>query len=247
MLLIRSRKKLPLILAAVLPLLFACGGFDGDDTPAEGRRLVTGQLVPPDASVFQKQHFALELVAASLDARAEDPLMSFVPGTSFSPSANGGLPVRFRIALPTNTSYVLFFQTPIEGTGGVGHLVAPMRYDAGARGLTDVLSGRTGDSMVPLGDIDLGVVEIQVASSGSPPTYQVILGEDSSMNPLSSSDADGDGTPDLDDGDDDNDLIPDDADEDANGDQIPDLFQSLDALADFDENGIPDRFQATGG
>jgi hypothetical protein len=122
--------------------------------------------------------------------------------------------------------------------------------------LTDVLSGRTGPSLVPLANLDLGVVDITVASEpGSDKvcdetttcvrTYQVVVGEGDSRNPLAINDADGDGTPDLDDNNDDNDVTPDEGDEDGNGDGIPDGAQTIDALPDDDGNGLPDRFQAS--
>lgn len=235
-----------------LLVLTGCEGFSGSDSPAEGKRLIQGELMPPDPGLFTgRNHLAFELVAAVLDARQEDPLIGFAPGTPFSPSSNSGQPVTFRIALPVDQTFVLFFQAPVEGSRGVGQLVAPLRFEDGTGTLTDVLPGRTGDAVAPPIDLDLGVVEITLASDtvcdegeNCARTYQVLLGEEGSRNPLATTDADGDGTPDLDDTDDDGDLIPDEADDDANGDGTPDQFQTLDALADFDGDGVPDRFQA---
>jgi hypothetical protein len=238
--------------ALTLVVAAGCGAFGGSDRPGEGNRLVSGRLTPPDAGTFARQPLALELVAASLDTRAEEPLLRFIPGIPFSPSANGGQPVTFRLAIPADETFVLFFQAPVEGTGGIGHLIAPLRFARDASGtLTDLSSGRVEGGNAPLLDVDLGVVEIGVASDTvgcesetCSRTYQVVLGEGASKNPLGVIDTDGDGTPDLDDADDDGDLIPDEADDDANGDGVPDQFQTLDALADFDDDGVPDRFQS---
>ncbi|MCK6548732.1 hypothetical protein L6R52_23005 [Myxococcota bacterium] len=245
--------------AATLALaLTACGGAFGEPTPrAEGQRLVTGALTPPDASTFSRRPVALELAAARLDARGEDPVLAFVAGPAIDPSSNGGRPVAFRVALPTDASFVLFFQVPVEGPGRVGQLVAPIRFTRDASGvLTDLLGGRSGGSETPLADVDLGVVDITVATGpgsakvcdeaeGCTFTHQVIAGEGGSVNPLAINDTDGDGTPDLDDDDDDDDLIPDRADDDANGDALPDAAQTLDALTDGDADGTPDRFEAS--
>lgn len=239
-------------LLIALGVLTGCGGFSGSDSPADGMRLVQGRLTPPGPELSSgRNHVAFELVAAALDARQEDPLLRFAPGTPFSPSSNAGQPVTFRIALPVDQTFVLFFQTPVEGSRGVGQLVAPLRFSDGHGAQTDILPGRTGDAVAPPTDLDVGIVEITLASDtvcgegeNCSRTYQVLLGEGRSANPLATTDADGDGTPDLDDTDDDGDLIPDESDDDANGDGIPDQFQTLDALADYDGDGVPDRFQA---
>jgi glycosidase len=240
---------------ALLGLSACSNSFTGSDDPiGEGRRLVTGKMRTPDPAMFQKYPIALELVGASLDAQQPDPLQDFATGIPFSPSGNGDQPVTFRLALTTDRTYALFFQIPAEGTGGIGHLLAPLRFSKDSSGeLTDVLSGRTGPSLSPMPSIDLGVIDITVASEpGSDKvcdetescvrTYQVVVGEGESKNPLATNDTDGDGTPDLDDNNDDNDVTPDEGDEDANGDGTPDVAQTIDALADDDANGIPDRF-----
>jgi hypothetical protein len=240
---------------ALLGLFFliGCGSFDGSDEVGDGRRLVVGALVPPGEDVLGRQQVALELVAASLDARGAEPITLFAKGVPFSPSANGGRPVRFRLAIPADQSVSLFFQTPIEGAGGIGAMLAPVRFSAGgARSLTDILPGRKSPSAVALPDLDLGTVAIELATSASvncgeaacSPTFQVTLGDGASLNPLASTDADGDGSADLADSDDDGDLIPDEIDPDADGNDVPDQFQSFDSLADGDANGVPDRFQA---
>lgn len=253
--------------AALLPLLFlrrrwavgvlllgclGCDGFDGESTPAEGRRLITGRLTPPTEAVFGRQQVALELVGAALDARAEEPITLFAPGISFSPSANAGEAVPFRLSIPEDTSLSLFFQAPVEGPGGIGSLIAPLRFPNGRGALTDLLPGRSRDSNAPIPSIELGTVRLTIASQPSDscdgqacsPTYQVLVGEGDSTNPLAVSDSDGDGTVDLDDPDDDGDLIPDDLDPDHDGNDVPDQFQSLDSLSDADGDGVPDRFQA---
>ncbi|MEQ9497430.1 MAG: alpha-amylase family glycosyl hydrolase [Deltaproteobacteria bacterium] len=236
-----------------LLLLVSCGSFDGDDETPAGRRLVTGLLVPPPGDVFTKQPLALQLVAASLDATQSEPLLSFVPGPTFSPSANGREPVRFRLGLPTDRAYVLFFQAPVSGGGGVGNLVAPLRFPDGNGGTTDLVFGRVTESALPIADLDLGTVEITVDTFGNesmcttppcPTTYEVLLGDGEAINPLSLNDTDGDGTSDLEDADDDDDLIPDDADVDDNEDGIQDELSTLRALVDADADGIPDRFQS---
>lgn len=243
--------------AAVIALTTAaCGtSFSGsDDLTGEGRRLISGRMRTPDPAIFQRQPIALELVGAALNATEPEPLIAFANGVPFSPAGNGDQPVSFRLALPVDRAFTLFFQVPTDGPNGVGRLIAPVRFAKDASGaLTDVLSGRTGASAAPLSDIDLGVVDITVASApGSDKvcdetttcvrTYQVIAGDGDSKNPLAVNDTDGDGTPDLDDNNDDNDVTPDDGDEDANGDDIRDDAQTIDALADEDANGLPDRF-----
>lgn len=254
--LLALRKRSLWIALFGLFLTSACSNsFTGSDDPiGEGRRLVIGKMRTPDPALFQKFPIAMELVGASLDATAPDPLQEFATGTPFSPSGNGDQPVTFRLAIASDRAYALFFQVPVEGAGGVGRLLAPVRFPKDASGaLTDVLSGRTGPSQAPMANIDLGVIDITVASEPASDsvcdetescvrTYQVIAGEGESKNPLATNDTDGDGTPDLDDNNDDNDVTPDDGDEDANGDGIPDLAQTIDALADDDADGIPDRF-----
>lgn len=252
----RGPVALGLIIAAGLTQT-ACGAFEGaGGEVGEGLRRVSGALLPPDPATFSRRPVALELVGAALDARSPDPLVVFVSGDPISPAANGEQPVPFRLALPEAQSFVLFFQVPVGGANGIGHLVAPIRFARSASGpFTDVLPGRAEGALVPLGDVELGVVEITVASGpgsdkvceesdGCPRTHQVIVGEGGSKNPLQTNDADGDGTPDYDDSDDDDDLIPDDADEDGDGDLVPDTAETLDALADDDGNGTPDRFQS---
>lgn len=233
--------------------LAACAEFDGEDTPEAGRRLITGRLQPPSEAVFGRQQVALELVGVALDARAEEVVVAFARGVAFSPSANAGQPVTFRLAIPEDTTMSLYFQAPVEGAGGIGSLVAPVRFErGGGLGSTDLLPGRSGDSTAPIPPIDLGVVTLSVATrptscgtgGACSPTYQVLVGEGDTINPLAVTDTDGDGTNDLTDPDDDGDLVPDDLDPDADGNGVPDQFQSLDSLADANGDGIPDRFAA---
>jgi len=148
-------------------MALGCQGFDGESTPAEGRRLITGRLTPPTEAVFGRQQVALELVGAALDARAEEPITLFAPGIAFSPSANAGEAVPFRLSVPDDTTISLFFQAPVEGPGGIGSLVAPLRFSNGRGSQTDLLPGRSRDSNAPIPAIELGTVTLSVASRPS--------------------------------------------------------------------------------
>lgn len=232
----------------------ACGGtFDGDATTPVGHRLITGRLVPPTQSELTRQPVALQLAAASIDARLDPPIVSFSASVPFSPSSNAGQPVRFRLSVPSDQSFILLFQVPVDGREGLGQMVSRVRFARSSAGdLTDLVSGRSADLGVPARDLDLGVVKIEGSAasngtSGASPLAGnvVLLGEGDAINPLGLNDTDGDGTPDIDDADDDNDLVPDEVDDDANGDQIPDASQVFDALShlDTDLDQIPDIFQ----
>ena len=232
--------------------LAGCDGqsFDGAGGPPAGQRLITGAIRPPSASDLAQSTVALQVAAVSIDARETQPFTAFSVSPAFDPAANGGLPVAFRMALPVDRAFMLYLQVPSGGREGLGTLVARMRFakdDTGA--LTDVLNGRALGVTTPLASLDLGTMKITAAApsnaAGGLGENVVLLGEDESVNPLSLNDADGDGTPDLDDADDDDDLIPDAADDDANGDGLPDAVQGYDALRDRDDNGdrIPDPFQ----
>src|SRR5262249_8551467 len=107
--------------------LMACGGgFDGTTLRPSGIRLVTGPLRPPAPRLFQHQPVALELVGATIDTRADEPLIAFSSGTPVSPSENGVMGVTVRLAIPDNHAVALFLQAPVEGPGGVGQLVATL-------------------------------------------------------------------------------------------------------------------------
>jgi hypothetical protein len=253
---------------AVSIAVSACGfGFEDSKgvRPKDGR-LVYGKMRPPSPMLFTRQPLALELVAASLDARADEPVLAFYSGTPFSPAANGGLLVSFRLAIPSRrvrsdgssvpATVVMFFQVPVDRGNGIGHLIAPLRFARNASGkLTDLLYGKIGTSAVPMKDLDLGTVEMTLATRPAPPaggtaeatncrpTYQVLLGEGESNNPLKINDADGDGIPDFDDPDTNKDMIPDELEVDADQDAVPDVAQSLDALPDGEGCGVPDRFR----
>jgi glycosidase len=253
-----SRRRLHVLLALAPALAVAAcgGGFDGTTTRPTGLRLVTGRLLPPDPTTFQRAPLALELVGATIDTRADEVLTAFYSGTPVSPSENGVAGVTVSLAIPDNKAVALFLQTPVDGPNGIGQLVAPLRFPRDQSGTpTDILSGRTAANIAPMKDIDLGVMEVTVATAPSSDkvcqgkecrrTYQVLLGMGESMNPLKANDTDGDGTADYDDPDDDNDLIPDDADMDANGDGVPDAAETIDALPDVDGDGVPDRLQTS--
>jgi hypothetical protein len=238
--------------------LSGCNNIDSSTAtqPAPGWRLVTGHLNTPDPRLFAKQPLALELVGASLDARARDPVIAFYSGTPVSTASNGREPVTVRLAIPEDHSLVLFFQIPTDGYSGIGQLVAPLRFQRNASGvLTDVIRGRLPTSTVPLKDLDLGVVDITVASgpaldsacsgAGCLRAFQVTLGMGSSSNPLKTNDINGNGVSDYDDPDSNNDFIPDDSEPVSNGEGIPDAAQSLSALPDANMDGIPDRFEST--
>lgn len=228
----------------------ACGGFDGEGQRPEGVRVISGKLAPLDPTVLGPRQVALQLAAARLDAREPAPLVELLSGTPFNPAGEGTAPASFRLALPTDRTYVLIFQVPVGDGSGPGQIAGRVRFSASPGGpLTDLLSGRTRDAPV-LRDLDLGVVKITrpAASEGADGSSRigdnvVILGEGESIHPLAGNDIDGDGVPDLEDPDDDDDLIPDEGDLDANGDDIPDQSQSLDALPDDDGNGVPDAMQ----
>lgn len=237
-----------LTVAALVLGSAACGGFEGSTSPG-GVRLVTGQLEPPPASVLSRGQVALQVAAAQLDARESPALVGLVLGASFSPGANGGAPVRFRLALPVEHSHVLFFQVPVDGAGRLGQLVARVRFPRSSTGeLGDLIGGR-GSEVAVAGELDLGVVKISSARASQggdlPASFVAVLGEEGSKNPLAQNDVDGDGVPDLDDADDDDDLIPDEGDPDDDGDDIPDDQQTLDALPDGDGDLIPDLFEST--
>jgi len=71
----------------------------------------------------------------------------------------------------------MFFQTPVDGPNGVGQLVAPLRFPHDSSGtLTDILSGRLASNVAPMKDIDLGVVDVTVASA--PSSDKVCQGRD---------------------------------------------------------------------
>lgn len=250
-----SRRRIAVALIGAIGLQ-ACGGaFEGKGPRPAEVRLVTGKFRPPSPAIFARQPLALELVGASLDARQTEPALAFYSGTPFSASSNGGLPVTFRLAIPARKSVVLFFQVPVDRGSGVGHLVAPIRFARNASGrLTDLIYGKIGSSPVALKDLDLGTVEITLATRPAPapgasdappcrPTYQVLAGEGESNNPLKLSDADGDGVPDFFDPDSNKNGIPDELESDVDGDGIPDVAQSLDALSDTEGCGAPDRFR----
>lgn len=239
----RAIRAMKSTLPVTLTLLAACGGFE-TSAPVAGVRLITGQLEPPDPALFTRGQVALQLAAAELDAREEPALVSLVLGAAFNPSAQSGDPTRFRLAVPADRSFVLFFQVPVDNGVRLGRLAARVRFPRGASGdLTDLVGGRGSDTGLST-DLDLGVVKI--AASGTSETgvsYVAVLGEDRSINPLAQNDVDGDGVPDVDDADDDDDLIPDEGDTDANGDDIPDEAQTLDALPDDDADLTPDLFE----
>jgi hypothetical protein len=247
----RAEALAALCLAA--PLAAACGPtFDGSAAPPPEHRVVTGRLVPPTQAELSRQPVALQLAAVSIDARESEPVRSFEVSRAFSPAANGGRPVSFSLALPYERSYVLVLQVPVDGAPRLGQLVARLRFPRSASGeIGDVLSGRAPGVDGPMSDLDLGTVKITSLAPSNPddgldPRLRnvVLLGEGEAANPLAINDADGDGTPDLDDADDDDDLIPDSGDDDANGDGVPDGMQGFSALAGFDADGdgIPDAF-----
>jgi len=239
-------------LCALLLAFCACNNdFDGTGETPEGQRLVTGRLVPPAPMDLSRRPIALQIAAAAIDAREEEPIRAFVVSPPFNPAGNGGRPVSFRIGLPIERSFILFLQVPVDASNRIGELVARFRFPRSASGeLADVLSGRLPTLSTPLADLDLGVVQITGAdpSPGASPLAGnvVLLGEGTAINPLALNDTDGDGSPDFDDPDDDNDLVPDEGDDDANGDGVPDAQQTFDALRHLDENGdqIPDVFQS---
>lgn len=234
-----------------LALLPACaGGFSGEIEPEEGTRVISGKLEQPDPEVLARRQVALQLAAIGIDAREDPPIGALYTGVPFNPAGEGIAPSTFRIAVPTDRAVVLFFQVPTDSTRGAGQLAARVRFAEGASGdLTDILSGRTRNAP-SLRDIDLGLVKITRPPSSEPGEdgarigdNVVVLGDGESINPLSINDIDGDGVPDLEDADDDDDLTPDEGDLDANGDHIPDQEQSLDALADEDDDRVPDLLE----
>ncbi len=240
-----GRSWVPLLVA-----ITACGSdeFEGAAGPPTGHRLITGAITPPSASDLAQSTVALQVAAVAIDARQPQPFTAFKVSPAFDPGANGGLPVSFSMALPVDTSFMLYLQVPVGGREGLGTLVARMRFatdDSGA--LTDVINGRAVGVSTPLASLELGTMKISAdsTSNGGLAENVVLLGEGGSVNPLALNDADGDGSPDLSDPDDDGDLIPDDVDDDANGDGIPDASQGYDSLRDRDANGdrVPDPFQ----
>ncbi|MFO0726848.1 MAG: hypothetical protein U1E65_23890 [Myxococcota bacterium] len=229
------------LLLAVFALA-ACNGFEGGNTKPDGVRILSGRIVPPDPTLLSRGQVALELAAASVDASQESPVRAFAAGLSFNPADGSS----FRIALPSDHAFVLFFQVPRTSAPEPGTLVARLRFPKNAAGdLTDILPAK-GENAPDLQDIDLGTVEITRpanASGNQAADNVVLLGEKQSKNPLAAQDSDGDGVPDKDDPDDDDDLIPDEGDDDANGDGVADRFQSLDSLADMDGDRVPDALE----
>ncbi len=219
-----------------------CSGFDGEGMRPDGIRVVSGRIIAPDPRVLFRGQVALQLAAVSIDAREDAPVRAFAAGTAFNPAEGGS----FRIALPSDHAFVLFFQVPKTSAPEPGTLVARFRFPKNAGGdLGDVL-GAKAQNAPDLADLDLGTVEIsrpQLSGGNGPADNIVLLGEKQSKNPLSVQDSDGDGVPDKDDPDDDDDLIPDDGDDDANGDGVPDRLQSLDSLADEDGDRVPDALE----
>jgi len=210
--------------------------------------VITASLTPADASALARQAIALQLAAVAVDARLEDPIIDFGASRATSPAANGGAPVSLSLALPMDKSYIIFIQVPVDGRAGLGKMVARLRFPSGqGDGWSDVLSGRTKGISAPLSDLMLGRLQLMsaITASDSGPDIVIELGGSESINPLSTNDSDGDGTPDFDDADDDNDFVPDSVDDDANGDDIPDAVQHYDALLKWDNNGdhVPDLFQ----
>lgn len=233
------RRRLSLVVGT---LLAGCGSFGEPSPPLEGERLLTGRLVSPSAEEIGPTVVALQPLALAVDGRTEEKVILTRQGDAFSPSANGGLPVPFRISVPSDQPFMLLFQTPGQGSVGLGRLVARFRFPKdGSGGLTDVVSAPLPG--VPSPDLELGVVKISLSSAVEGDREGLVLfdgGED--KNPLGQNDIDGDGSPDVEDADDDADFIPDEGDLDENGDGVPDADQSFDVLLAMDQDGdhVPD-------
>ena len=225
----------------------ACGGVEQSPTP-EDQRVLKAQINPENASALSLHAVALQLAAVAVDTRLASPILDFQASSSVSPSANGGAPVTLFLALPMDKSYILYLQVPVDGRKGLGRMVGRLRFKTSNDGSwSGVLNGRARGITSPLSDIELGELKLVSAVTGDDSSRDLVieLGGNTSENPLTINDNDGDGTPDFDDADDDNDFIPDTVDDDANGDDIPDQNQSYDALLRFDANAdqVPDIFQ----
>lgn len=222
-----------------------CGGEFPGTTPSSDR-LIRGALTPPPLDTWPRRPVSVAMAAAALDATASDPVVGFWASAETSLAARAGTPIPFVLRVPKTASIVLFLQTPIADARQPGTLLAAVRFASAEDGpLTDLISGvRTATHAAS--DLDLGTLRIVPRAGGVDGLgglWAIRAGEDGSINPLESNDADSDGEPDYLDDDDDNDFQSDPIDADANGDGLRDIDQSLDGLADEDLDQIPDRFQ----
>jgi hypothetical protein len=169
-------------------------------------------------------------------------------GPVVAQEAGGGQQATIPLSLvvPCALSLNLLLQVPGSSEGSVpGLLVAAVSFPSGSDGNAATLVPRQPDDLCgsKTNNLDLGRVVLELQAKGALSSGTIILGKGNARNPLSLVDTDGDGTDDLQDTDDDDDGTIDPADDDAEGDGIQDAAESLGALPDQNEDGVPDLFQ----
>jgi hypothetical protein len=156
-----------------------------------------------------------------------------VPYTSdvLDPSSSNLESAPFSVPVDGRDAFVLVLQVPSASGQGPGSLIARLAFVDGL--------GESG--LVPAGETDLSLGSVRAEASGGPKSNRLVVAE--TQNPLGQVDTDEDGLTDLADTDDDEDATPDASDDDRAGDGIADATQTLESMADDDDDGVPDALE----